>query len=200
MKKKGENLQENNLREEEKKHDTLPGKVKGQVMLACATGAFAAFLYMLMFHWKVSEPTIYAGPGTLEKGTIATGGSSVRDAPWILSYTVKVPSKYQGYVALRTIYARKGACGKEGLNVGEAVLLTSYFRKDRNVARAAFTDEGCVLQDSTLLSEIQEARNRQSAIIVGVFMLVAAYLFFSAIVEWFRTRRMRLSVTKSMHD
>jgi hypothetical protein len=165
------------------------GKAKGYFKMAGATAAFTAFLYMVMFQWGYSEPKAYVGPGTLEKGKIATKGSSLKSIPWVLSYTVKVPSKYPGYVALRTIYARKNACGKESLTVGETVWLTSYFRKDRKFARRAVTEAGCVLQDDALIADIRKANDWNGVIGISVFVVGTAYLIFAGFLDWFRTRR-----------
>lgn len=170
-------------------HSDAQGKARWYFRMAGATATLTVFLYMVMFQWGYSEPKADVGPGTLEKGRIATSGSSLRSIPSVLSYTVKVPSKYPGYVAMRTIYARKNACGKESLTVGETVWLTSYFKKDRKFARRVFTEAGCVLQDDALIADIRKANNWDGIVGISVFLVGTAYLVIAGFLDWFRTRR-----------
>ena len=184
-------FQEDDAVDEKKTQSTTPGRVKSHFKMAGATAVFGALLYTVMFNWGASEPTKLIGPSVLERGTVATSGSSLKSAPWILSYAVKVPGKYPRNVAIRTIYARKNACNKKDLKVGETVWLTSYYREGRRIARAAAMEDGCVLQDKALLDEIRKAKNWSGIIVVAIFFLGASCLFGAGIVEWFRINRRR---------
>lgn len=175
---------------EQPEHRPQAGKAREYFKMAAGAAAFGAFLYMVMFGFKAAEPAArFPGPGALEKGVVASGGSSSKDAPWILSYTVKVPSKYPGYVALRTIYARKNSCGRASLAVGDVVWLTSHFRNDRKFPRLAATESGCVLQDEALLDEKRKASERVGIMGVSVVLLSALCCAVAGAAEWFRSRQ-----------
>jgi hypothetical protein len=108
-------------------NNTSVGKARGHFKMAGFAAVFSAFLFLVMFGFSPSDPmSRFSGPSIIEKGVVASSGSSLKGVPSILSYQVKVPSYYAGYTAQRTIYVRKHACNREQLTVGEPLWLTSH--------------------------------------------------------------------------
>ncbi|MFF7709377.1 hypothetical protein [Pseudomonas sp. NPDC007930] len=157
--------------------------------MAAFMAALGMITYLLM-EWGPKDPvTRFSGPEFLEEGVISSKKLSLKGAPSIYYYIVKLPSDIPGYKSIRDVYFHQNSCQSETLEVGSRLWIMRQKIDDRKEVRTARTMGGCALQNDTVLSEVWR-KNRQDAFsIIIISLALSSYFLIAGMFNQIHSKR-----------